>query len=121
MFSHRNASNSRTHRSSRIGAFHTTALALAVAMAIPALAADDRPVKSRVPPIYPELAKRMRISGLVKVEATVDPDGKVKAVKTLSGNHILSPSAEDAVSKWKFVPAADVSTVDVDVNFALSQ
>ena len=37
------------------------ALALVVALAIPARAADIRAVKSRVAPVYPEIAKRMRI------------------------------------------------------------
>ena len=35
-------------------------------------AAEERAVKSRVAPVYPELAKRMKIMGVVKVEATVD-------------------------------------------------
>jgi TonB family protein len=71
--------------------------------------------------VYPELAKRMRIEGAVKVEATVSSEGKVTAVKTLSGNRMLSPAAEEAVSRWRFVPADAPSTVDVDVNFALGQ
>jgi TonB family protein len=121
MFRNQSATTRRPLRHSRIGLFHAASLALAVFMALPALAADNRPVKSRVPPVYPELAKRMRISGLVKLEATVDADGKVTAVKTLSGNHVLSPAAEEAVSKWKFAPADAASTVDVDVNFAQSQ
>jgi TonB family protein len=121
MFSNRIAATRRARRPSRIGWFHATALALAVFMAIPAFAADERPIKSRVAPAYPELAKRMRISGVVKLEATVDADGKVTAVKTLSGSHVLSPAAEEAVSKWKFAPADAASTVSVDVNFALAQ
>jgi TonB family protein len=100
---------------------HLGALTAVVALAIPAHAADERGIKSRVAPIYPELAKRMKITGLVKVEATVDADGKVTAVKTLSGSHALSPAAEDAVSKWRFVAGTSVSTVDVDLNFALAQ
>jgi TonB family protein len=63
----------------------------------------------------------MRITGLVKVEATVDADGKVTAVKTVTGNHALSPAAEEAVSRWKFAPGAGQATVDVDVNFSLSE
>ncbi|HMD78334.1 MAG TPA: energy transducer TonB [Terracidiphilus sp.] len=98
-----------------------TALALVVAMAMPARAADERAVKSRVPPVYPEIAKRMKITGTVMIEATVDADGKVTDVKTLSGNHALSIAAEDAVRKWRFVPASSPSTVDVSVNFALTQ
>jgi TonB family protein len=105
----------------RIVWFQAAALALALAVTIPARAGDDRAVKSRVAPIYPELAKRMRITGLVKVEASVDADGKVTAVKTVSGNHSLSSAAEDAVSKWRFVPGSGPSTVDVDVNFTLGQ
>ena len=56
---------------------HAAAFALAVTMAIPAIAADSRPVKSRVAPVYPEIAKRLRIEGAVKIDATVDPSGKV--------------------------------------------
>jgi TonB family protein len=92
-------------------------LALAVSMAMPARAADDRAVKSRVPPVYPEIARRMKITGIVKISATVDPDGKVTDVKTVSGNHMLSAAAEDAVRKWKFVSGPDQSTVEVDINF----
>lgn len=96
-----------------------------IAMALTATtrlhAADERPIKQRVPPTYPELAKRMRVSGMVKVEATVAPDGSVSATKTVSGNHMLAGAAEDAVHKWKFAPAAEQSTVDVEINFALAQ
>jgi TonB family protein len=95
-------------------------LAAVAALALPGRAADDRSVKTRVAPVYPELARRMRITGVVKVEATVDAEGKVTEVKTLSGSHVLSPSAEDAVRKWRFVPAGATSIVDVDVNFAMA-
>jgi len=97
------------------------ALALLLAMAIPGRAAEDRAIKTRVAPVYPELAKRMRITGVVRVEATVDPTGKVTAVKSLSGSHVLSPAAEDAVSKWKYAPADAASTEEVNINFALGQ
>jgi TonB family protein len=98
-----------------------TALALMVLSAIPARAADQRAVKSRFAPVYPEIAKRMKISGTVRLEVTVDAVGKVTDVKTLSGNHLLSAAAEDAVRKWRFEPGPDVSTVDVSLEFALSQ
>jgi TonB family protein len=94
------------------------ALALVMALAISARAADERAVQSRVAPVYPEIAKRLKIAGVVKVEVTVDAAGKVKDVKTLSGNHMLAVAAEDAVRGWKFAPGAGVSTVQVDINFA---
>lgn len=98
--------------------------ALAITMTLPLHAADDsaaRPVKQRVAPVYPELAKRLRISGVVRVSATVAPDGAVTATKTVSGNHMLSGAAEEAVHKWKFVAGPEESTVEVDINFALAQ
>ena len=79
--------------------------------------ADDRRVERRVPPVYPEIAKRMRISGIVHVEATVAADGSVTAAKATNGNKMLSPAAEDAVKRWKFVPGDGQSTVGIDVNF----
>jgi len=106
---------------SGLGWFHLGALLLVLALALPASAAGDRAVKSRVSPSYPEMAKRMKISGAVKIEATVDADGKVTAVKTLDGNRMLATAAEDAVKKWKFEAGAGETTVEATLNFALAQ
>jgi TonB family protein len=111
----------RLLRSVRRHVLHSAIFALMAGMALPGSAASDRAVKSKVAPVYPELAKRMKITGLVKVEATVDADGKVTAVKTLSGTSVLQPAAEDAVRKWKFASGDGTATVDVDVNFSMAQ
>jgi TonB family protein len=95
------------------------ALALMVTMAVPARASDERAVKSRVAPAYPEIAKRMRISGVVRLSVTVDAEGKVTDVKPLSGNGMLSTAATDAVRRWRFEPGSGVSTVEVALNFSL--
>jgi TonB family protein len=97
------------------------AAALMLAITLPASAGNDRAVKTKVPPVYPELAKRMKITGVVKIEATVDADGKVTGVKTLSGSSALTSAAEDAVRKWKFASGDGTATVDVDVTFAMAQ
>jgi TonB family protein len=95
---------------------------IAMAVSLPLHAADSaRPIKSRVAPVYPEIAKRMHISGEVKVSATVEPDGSVSATKAVSGNKMLSGAAEEAVHKWKFVAGAEESTVEVSINFDLKQ
>jgi len=86
-------------------------------MALPAHAGNERAVKTRVAPIYPEIAKRMRIEGDVKLEATVDAAGNVTDVKEISGNHVLALAAEDAVRKWKFESGSGDSTIIVAVNF----
>ena len=97
------------------------ALSLVFAFTLPARAGDERAIKSRVTPVYPELAKRMHITGEVKLEATVDAQGKVKDVKAISGNHMLEVAAEDAVRQWKFAPGDGDSVVPVTVNFSTSQ
>ncbi len=96
-------------------------LALLVALALPLRAADERAVKSRVPPVYPEIAKRMRITGTVKVEATVDAEGKVTDAKAVSGSSVLVNAAEDAVRKWKFATGAGVAVVEVTLNFEMTE
>ena len=96
----------------------SVALALVVLFALSA-AAEERAVKSRVPPIYPEIAKRMRASGMVSIEATVDASGSVTDAKAIDGNKLLAPAAEDAVRKWKFESGAGVTKVRVEINFAL--
>jgi TonB family protein len=96
-------------------------LALMVALALPGGAEEGRAIKSRVAPVYPELAKRMKVVGSVRLEATVNAEGKVTDVKTVSGNHMLSTAAEDAVRQWKFVPGTGQATVQVEVNFGTGQ
>jgi len=111
-------------RSGRFGCAGTKlvqagALALMLVTALPAMASDSRAVKSRVSPVYPEIAKRMRVSGLVKLEAAVDPQGKVTDVKEVSGNHTLAVAAKEALLHWKFAPADSDTNEAVEINFDL--
>ncbi|HZQ93504.1 MAG TPA: energy transducer TonB [Candidatus Sulfotelmatobacter sp.] len=78
---------------------------------------SDRKVTSRVPAVYPELAKRMHIHGVVRIEAVVRPNGSVKTTRILGGNPVLVDSAMDAVAKWKFETAQSETTQTVQVMF----
>jgi TonB family protein len=78
---------------------------------------SERKVSSRVPPVYPELAKKMHIHGIVKVEAVVRSNGSVKSSRVLGGNPVLVEAAQDAVSKWKFEPSQSETTEIVQVGF----
>lgn len=80
-----------------------------------------RKVKSKVAPVYPELARRMSISGIVKVQITVDKNGAVKNIKLVGGHPILSGAALDAVKKWRYEPAADETTGIVEFRFDPTQ
>jgi TonB family protein len=76
-----------------------------------------RAIVSRVSPSYPELARRMHVSGKVMLLVTIDPDGKVTATKVESGHALLAPAAQDAVSRWRFAPNPEASESEVEVNF----
>ena len=63
-------------------------------------------VISRVDPVYPEDARRARISGIVILEAEIDDQGNVVWVHVLKPlPYFLSDAAADAVRQWKFAPA----------------
>jgi len=71
----------------------------------------------RVDPITPELAKKMHIVGVVKLEAVVRPNGTVKTTRVIGGNPVLVVAAADAVSKWKFEPAQNETTEVIQLKF----
>ena len=78
----------------------------------------DRKVKSKVSPAYPEIARKMGLSGTVKLELVVAPNGNVKETKVIGGHPILVTAALDAVKKWRFEPASAESTGTVEFKFA---
>ena len=72
--------------------------------------ADDttvRKIKTRVSPQYPELARRMNVTGAVKLEVTVAANGQVKSVKPIGGHPLLIDAAETAVRQWRFEPGPE--------------
>ena len=73
---------------------------------------------SRVMPVYPELARRTNISGTVKLDAVIAPDGKVKATDVIGGNPILVQAAVDAVRKWRFEAAAQQTKERIELKFS---
>ena len=77
----------------------------------------ERRVKSKVSPSYPEIARKMNLAGVVKLEVTVAPNGTVKDTKVIGGNPILVNAAVDAVKKWKFETASDESVGVVEFKF----
>jgi TonB family protein len=55
-------------------------------------------------PIYPENAKRLRVSGVVTVEVVVDETGKVIAAQASSGPAVLRDVAVQAALRARFSP-----------------
>jgi len=85
--------------------------------------AEENLVK-KVAPIYPPLAKQVRIQGKVKVQVVISKTGMVESVNVVSGHPLLVQAAINAVKQWQYKPfLADgqpvaVST-EVEVPFSL--
>lgn len=58
----------------------------------------------RVLPEYSKFANQNRISGEVKVDVTIDAQGRVTAAQGISGPYLLRQPVEEAVRKWLFKP-----------------
>lgn len=58
----------------------------------------------KVNPVYPPQAKTLRMTGVVKVEVTIDEQGQVADVQNSSGPSLLQRAAADALKKWRFKP-----------------
>jgi TonB family protein len=76
-----------------------------------------RKVKTKVAPVYPELAKRMNVTGRVKIEVIITPDGRVKSTRAVGGHPLLVQACVEAVKEWKFAPAPEETTQVVEFDF----
>jgi len=93
------------------------------------LAADspnlpDRPLTlvKIIKPIYPEAGRAEALSGAVQLEVTVDEEGEIDAVKTVSGHPLLASAAASAIRRWTYRSAVVNgkpvrSTTTVKLNF----
>lgn len=76
-----------------------------------------RELRVNPPPEFPELARRMDLSGAVRVEALVRRDGSVKGVRVLGGNPVLAEALSAAVMAWKYEPGPQETVEQVEYAF----
>jgi TonB family protein len=95
-----------------------TFLTMALLVTIPNLPAQEsRKVISNPEPPYPEVARRLRLSGAVKVQIVIAPDGKVKETKITGGHPIFVNSVEETLKNWRYAPASTETTTQLEFNF----
>ncbi len=77
-------------------------------------------------PVYPPVARRMKLEGTVIVHVLVNPAGKPEIVRLgkSSGAAVLDQAALSAVQNWSFIPARQGSKpvsawVDIPIHFHL--
>ena len=76
-----------------------------------------RRAKFKVQPAYPALARKMNISGVVKIEVVVTPNGSVKDARVVGGHPVLAGAALDAAKRWRFEPAASEASGIIEFKF----
>lgn len=80
---------------------------------------------NKVLPIYPPLARAMRASGRVELQATISRAGNIENLHVMSGPAVFQQAALDAVKQWRYQPyllngqPVEVETT-IDVNFTLN-
>jgi len=77
-----------------------------------------------VPPVYPVLAAKARVAGMVVLEAVVTAEGDVDEIRVVSGHPLLVEAAIECVKQWKYeptllngVPVAVILTAKVSFNY----
>lgn len=100
--------------SRRVRAFFAIALSLC---ALQATGQEARKAVSRPTPLYPEIAKPMRLAGVVKIEVVIGTDGKIKDTKVIGGHPILVEAALEALHDWKYEKASSETKIQVEFKF----
>jgi len=59
----------------------------------------------------------MNLSGKVKIELVIAPDGHVKTARAVGGHPLLVQSCLDVVKDWKFEAAPEETTQIVEFEF----
>jgi len=80
----------------------------------------------QVVPIYPQMAKVARVSGVVHLIGIIAKDGTIRNLQVIDGHPLLTKAALDAVSQWVYKPTLlsgePVEVIcPIDVVFKLSQ
>ena len=77
----------------------------------------SRKAKTKVSPVYPDVARRMSIAGTVRLAVVVSPNGTVKSSKPVGGHPLLVDAAMDAMKRWKFETGPTESSGIVEFKF----
>jgi len=76
----------------------------------------------KVNAVYPDVAKREGIQGLVPIEVTVNEKGEVTEARAVGGNEKLRQAAVDAAKQFRFSNGSGKSVVaTVTFNFVLDK
>jgi TonB family protein len=93
-------------------------LAMGLSFPVPGVHAQEtRKLLNSPTPTYPETARQFRLSGVVKVQVVIAPDGQIKDVKVIGGHAVLVNAFQDTLKNWKYAPASSETTATLIFNF----
>ncbi len=87
---------------------------------------QENKLTHKVPPVYPEEAKKAGIQGQVYLKVLIDDKGAVTKIDVVSGPKELIQASLDAVKQWTYEPTylngEPVAVVtDVHINYKLDK
>ncbi|MBX5493760.1 MAG: energy transducer TonB [Bryobacteraceae bacterium] len=82
-------------------------------------------ILKRVMPEYPQIARQMRVSGVVRLIGVIGTDGRIQQLQVVEGHPLLVKAALDAVRQWVYRPTLlngkPVEVIaPIEVNFRLN-
>ena len=77
----------------------------------------ERKVVTRVAPVYPDLARKLKLRGVVKLIVVIAPDGRVRSTEVMGGNPVLTQAAVEAVRTWRYEAAPEQTHALVELRF----
>jgi TonB family protein len=80
-------------------------------------AQDARKVITNPAPPYPEVAKKFKLTGNVKVQVVIAADGHIKSVRPIGGHPVLVDSVKETLKEWKYAPASSETTTVLEFDF----
>jgi len=81
-------------------------VALMFLVAVTAATQEGRRTVSNPQPEFPEIAKKMNLSGVVRIEVIIGSDGEIKNAKVVGGHPVLADASLKALKKWKYAAGA---------------
>ena len=68
-------------------------------------------------PVYPEMARQVRLSGTVRLLLVVTPEGKVKKLLVTGGHPLLALAATNAAKQWAFEASKKETSETASIQF----
>jgi len=82
-------------------------------------AESSRKVKTKVVPVEPELARKLKLVAVVKVQVTIAPNGAVQQAKPLGGHPLLIGPSLDAAKQFRYEAADSTTTAVIEFHFGV--